>query len=80
MHEQDAEIIKELMLDLVKGQAVIQADLAAVKADVKEHMRRTAIAETEIKYLHKQVNVAHGAIALVSFVGIVLGIVKGLAT
>lgn len=78
MHEQDAEILKELMLDMVKGNAVIMSDISAIKSDLKEHMRRTATAEAEIKYLHRQVNIAHGAIGLISFIGILVAIYKNI--
>ena len=79
MHQQDAEILKELMLDMVKAIAKVESRLSSIEGNVKEHMRRTAIAEAEIKFLHRQVNLAHGAIALVSFLGVILGVMKGFA-
>lgn len=79
MHDQDAEILKELMLDMIKAQAVIQADQASMKTDLREHMRRTATLETEVKFLHKQVNIAHGAIGLITLLGVIASIYRALS-
>lgn len=55
------------ILDIIKSthEAVIaqKADISAIKTDLKDHMRRTAILETEVKYLHGRVFMARGALA-----------------
>ena len=57
----------EILLSMHKDLATMNADIAEMKADLREHMRRTNIIETELKWLHRQVWIAHGAIALVAF-------------
>lgn len=63
----------ELLIEMTKDLAAMSAHQQEIKEDLKQHMKRTAILETEIKYLHKQVNIAHGAIALLIFI---TGLVK----
>lgn len=54
--------IQEVLLKIHEDMATIKADITAVKIDLKEHMRRTAILEGELKQVTKRVNIAHGAI------------------
>lgn len=74
------ELMEQLLLKMHEDISAIKQDQAAIKVDLKEHMRRTAIIETELKYLHKQVFIAHGAISLVSFLAIIAGIYKTFAS
>lgn len=66
----------ELLLELLKESSANTAHIIEIKEDLKLHMKRTAQVETELKYLHRQVNLAHGAIALITLAGVVAGIVK----
>lgn len=67
------ELIKEILLDVSKDQAVIKADQAAMKADLKEHIRRTNVLEHEVKHFRendlawvkKQIWMFYGAISLI---------------
>lgn len=54
--------INEVMLKIHQDMAIIQTDITAIKEDLKEHMRRTALLEGELKAVTKRVNLAHGAI------------------
>ena len=66
----------ELLLELLKDVAAIKAHQMEIKDDLKLHMKRTAQVETELKYLHRQINLAHGAIAFITIIGVLAGIVK----
>ena len=66
------ELIKDILLDVSKDQAVIKADQAAMKVDLKEHIRRTNVLEHEVKrfrendlaWVKKQIWMFYGAISL----------------
>lgn len=70
----DQEIF-ELLLDLHKEVAIIRNDQGAMKEDLKEHIKRTALLEAELKRMHEQdigwlkknVYLAYGAIGFVTF-------------
>jgi regulator of replication initiation timing len=70
----DQEIF-ELLLDLHKEVAIIRADQGSMKEDLREHIKRTALLEAELKRLHdqdigwlkKNVYLAYGAIGFISF-------------
>ncbi len=66
----------KLILELHKESAIIRETMAEVKADLREHMKRTAIIETELKWLHRQVWIAHGAIGLIGIIGGLTGLIK----
>lgn len=50
--EHKDELLQKLVLEIHRDMGVVISQMAAIKEDVKEHMRRTAILETEVKYLH----------------------------
>lgn len=66
----------KLILELHKESAIIREVMAEVKADLREHMKRTAIIETELKWLHRQIWIAHGAIGLIGIIGGLAGLIK----
>lgn len=70
----DNELMKEILLDVHRGMGILGNDVAAMKADLREHMKRTAILETEIKWIHRQIWIAHGAIALFGVIGTAAGV------
>lgn len=74
----DAELLKEILLDINKEVGKASADISAIKTDLREHMRRTAILETEIKWLHRQVWIAHGAILFLGFLGALIALLKNI--
>lgn len=55
------EHISEILLS-------IKEDLGFMRADLSEHMRRTAILEEEVKVIHRQANLAQGALMLLGFI------------
>lgn len=75
------ELIKEILLDVSKDQAIIKADQAAMKVDLKEHIRRTHILETEIKHFRendlawvkKQIWMFYGAVSIILIIYKALG-------
>lgn len=77
--------VEDILLKLLDQQADIKAHMAEVKADLREHMRRTSILEVEIanlrgqdEKLHRQVYLVHGGLGLVALVGTIVGIILGL--
>lgn len=54
---------------------VIKEDLATIKANLSEHMRRTELAEESIKVLEKSIYQAQGAILLIGLLSTVASIV-----
>jgi hypothetical protein len=72
----EKKIVTEILLDIHKDVGALCIDVAAVKADLREHMKRTAMLETEIKWLHSQVWLAKGAIAFIALAGIIVGMIK----
>jgi hypothetical protein len=70
----DSELLKEILLDLHRSMGSVTANLAEVKADLREHMKRTAMLESEIKWIHRQIWIAHGAIALLGILGTLVGV------
>lgn len=67
--------IFELLLDLHKEVAIVRADQASMKEDLRHHIKRTALLEAELKRIHdqdigwlkKNIYLAYGAIGFVSF-------------
>lgn len=54
--------VHELLLKIHEDMATIKSDIVFIKEDLKEHMRRTALLEGELRSVTKRVNIAHGAI------------------
>lgn len=88
--QNETEFKDKLLLDTHKDVAIIMASIAEIKADLKEHIRRTGAAESkiealetstgnELKSLNRAVNMVHGALALISLIGIIAGIYKTLS-
>lgn len=50
----------EILIEMQKEMGIISAHVAEIKADVREHMKRTAILETEVKFLHRQAWILYG--------------------
>ena len=74
------ELMEQLLLKMHEDLSIVKQDQAAVKVDLKEHMRRTAVIETEVKYLHKQIFIAHGAISFISLIALIASIYKAFAS
>lgn len=70
---EDNELMKEILLDVHRGIGILGNDVAAIKVDLREHMKRTAMLETEMKWIHKQIWIAHGAIIVVTMLGSLIG-------
>lgn len=68
----------EIILDIHKELSIMREHMGEVRADLREHIKRTAIIETEVKFLHKQIWLAHGALALLTLVGTVIVVYKQL--
>jgi len=70
----------EILFDLHKELAIIREHMGEVRTDLRVHIKRTAIIETELKFIHRQVWLAHGAIGLLALLGTVLTVWKLLPT
>jgi hypothetical protein len=66
----------DIILDIHKDVATLKSDTSYIKYDLREHMKRTAQMETEVKYLHRQINLAHGAIAFITIFATAISIWK----
>ena len=58
----------KLLLSIFEQNAIIREHIAGIQSDVKEHIRRTNIIESELKSVQRQVYIAHGAIAFIMFI------------
>lgn len=76
----DESLMEKILLDLHKEVAIVRENQAGMSADLKEHMKRTAIVETEVKYLHKQASIAQGAIAFISLLAILVSLYKSFSS
>lgn len=76
----EENLMEKILLDMHKELAIVRENQAGMSADLKEHMKRTAIIETEVKYLHKQTNIAQGAIALVSLAAVLISLYKSFSS
>lgn len=68
--------IEALIIDIHKDLAVVKADIAALKADMRTHIKRTDILETEVKYARRHVYMVQGAVALLSVIATIVSIYK----
>lgn len=81
----DQAKIFELLINIHKEIGIVQSDIAKIEADLREHMRRTAIAESRIeateRALSKKIEglqrghyMVQGALALIAIIGTLVGI------
>lgn len=59
-------LLEKMLLEVHKDMNVVVADIAAIKVDLKDHMRRTALLEAELKFIRKQIYMAQGASAFLT--------------
>lgn len=58
--------------------ASIDATLSAQHVSLKEHMRRTALLEADIRPIKRHVDMMSGALKLLGAVALIVGIIEGL--
>ena len=63
----------KLLLDMHQQTGIIREHIAGIQTDIKEHIRRTNIIEAELKWVQRQIWVAHGAILII---GAIFGALK----
>lgn len=68
--------MEKMIIEIHRELSVMVSDIAAIKVDLKEHIRRTNLHEIEIKYLKKHLYYAQGAIGLIMALGTLLGVAK----
>ncbi len=73
---ENQKLILELLLSIHRDMGVAKEDISALKTDVKEHIRRTIIAEIKISKLEQNIFRAQGGILLLSLIGTVVAILK----
>ncbi len=76
---QDDTRIVDLILDIHKDLGIMKEHMGELRADMRTHIKRTDQVETELKYLHKQISIAHGGIALVGLAGSIFTLIKYLS-
>jgi hypothetical protein len=65
--------VLDLLLDIKDSIANIQADTAVIKSDVGHYMKTTDELASKVNKLERQVNLAHGALLLITLIA---GVVK----
>lgn len=79
------EPVYKLLLEIHKEMGIIKSDIAKMEVDLREHMRRTAVAEdridrlsekhsAEITKLQKGHYMVQGALALITLIGVIVSI------
>ncbi len=67
-------LLEKLVLDTHSKLSVITADIAAIKADLAEHIKRTHQNEIKIEYLQKNLHWVQGIVAFLGLLGTLAGI------
>lgn len=77
--------IRASLGDLAKSYLEMRADIVEIRADLREHIRRTSLAEeniervrSEVKPIATHVAVVAAIAKLVAFIGVVVGIAVGI--
>lgn len=71
--------IEEKIDDTNDHLASIDITLSAQHVSLKDHIRRTAILEAEIKPIRKHVDMMNGALKLAGIIALLIGIIEGIA-
>lgn len=86
MDKGQVELLQELIFKTHEEIVIIRGCLTDIRSDLAFHIARTnqledrtEVIEKELKWLHKQVFLVHGAIGLVSLIALLAGIVKSLS-
>ena len=66
----------EIILDMHSTMGDIRADVSSIKSTVNSDSARIEKAEAEIKQLTRQINLAHGAIALIGLAATAYSLLK----
>ncbi len=70
-------LVEKLVLSIHQDVAVIKTDQAEIKQDLKEHMKRTAVAETAISEVRRHVYIGYGIVLAISaLIGVFLKLFK----
>lgn len=69
--------IEEKIDDTNDHLASIDITLSAQHVSLKDHIRRTAILEAEIKPIRKHVDMMNGALKLMGIIALLIGIIEG---
>lgn len=67
--EQQLNLIQHLLVDLHDKVGDVAPRLAAIEADLKEHMRRTEILESDVKRLSKSESIIKGGALVLGAIG-----------
>jgi hypothetical protein len=70
------DLIKEILLDLHKDMGIVKSEVSAIKVDLKEHMRRTALLEASLEKVKIDVTLAKGAIGLLGVLATIVSVLK----
>lgn len=65
-----------LVKEIYKEVLIHSKEVGEIKTDLREHMRRTAVAEAKITGIERQVYMVHGALGLLSIAATVVAILK----
>lgn len=62
------KVREEMLISVLKDMGEVKVGIAEVKVDLREHMRRTLALEVQTEFLKKNVYMAYGIIAFLSFI------------
>ena len=69
----DKRLQETMLISVVKDVGEVRSDIAEIKVDLREHIRRTAALETKAEFHDRHVWLAYGAIG---FLGMIVTLVK----
>ena len=75
-NSKEDKLMTNLLLDVHKDVGHIREDIGEIKGDLRTHIKRTDMLESEVKWIHRQVWLVHGALGLVSLVAILAAIYR----
>jgi hypothetical protein len=79
-----------LLIDIHDKIGTVRSDISKIEADIREHIRRTAIAEARIEAAERELSskiatlqkghyMVQGALALITLIGVIAGIYSHLS-
>ena len=73
----------EILIRILEQQSEIKSQLAGIQANLKEHMRRSAMLEKAVEHLEAEdkklfraMYMLQGALALIGIIGTILSLIK----
>lgn len=72
----DDQFKDHILVEMHKDMGVLKSDVAAIKVDVKEHVRRTNILETRTEFALKHIYYVYGGWSVITLLAGILKFLK----